>query len=119
MDWYIGLALSAHLSLSGEYNEIHPNVGVYLNDAQTLAIGAYYNSEFEVSTYVSYTYDILDNGFVEGGLVTGYSDMPVKPLVKVHYRNYFVAPVFETITNNVKNTKDLDPGVIVGLEWRY
>lgn len=84
------VALSAHLP-AGDWNSIHPSIR-YGDD---WAIGAYLNSEYNLSTYVSYTWT-YDNWFIEGGAVTGYSGADVLPFIRAGYDHkdvrFFVAP---------------------------
>jgi len=117
MDLFFGLLLSAHVGLENEYNWIHPHVGAYLNEDRTISVGTYFNSEKKMSTYAAYTYDFGPRFFMEVGAVTGYTGADVKPMVKLNYNNYFIAPTVETFLRN----GDIDrqnAGLIFGLEWR-
>jgi hypothetical protein len=108
---FIGLLISAHLGFVGTYNSIHPHVGVYLN--KHLSIGAYYNSEEKISAYLAYRAELSKRSNIEIGLVTGYSDYEVVPMIKFNYNHVFITPSFESIDDQIS------PGVVVGLEWRY
>ena len=59
------LAISMHVGLTGDYNNIHPHARC---QQDSLISGVYYNSEENVSAYVGMTH----NGW-ELGLVTGYT----------------------------------------------
>jgi hypothetical protein len=117
MDIFYGLLLSAHLGLEKDYNWFHPHVGAYLDDQYKWTAGAYYNSESEISTYVAYTFDISDTKYIDVGLVTGYSDADVKPMVKFNYNQFFVLPTIETIKDTNGNRQNF--GAVMGIEWRY
>lgn len=102
-----GLALSIH-SVDGNWNTVHP----FVEYGDDLAIGAYYNSESAVSVYASYTWH-LDEWFLEGGAVTGYSGAPVLPFVRAGYEfggaRAFVAPAL----------MDGELGLVLGLEVSF
>lgn len=106
MDLYYGIALSLHLSLPGEYNYIHPYVGVNYNN---FIVGTYYNSEYNMSTYAGYNFVIDEDTNLELGAVTGYSGADVVPMAKLNHKNIFISP---GIDNG-------DVGVVVGLDWRF
>ena len=112
MDLFFGLLLTSHLGLSGSYNGFNPYVGVALTDS--LSVGAYYNSESTLSTFVSTEITLSESSSIEAGLVTGYSDTPLQPMVKFNYKRFYVAPVSETLTPSIKNV-----GLAVGIDWRY
>ena len=93
MDLTAGVAISLHLFLNGDYNPIHPYVQAKEND---WAVGAYYNSEKNVSMYVSKTFDLYKDYELEIGAVTGYDYYgPVVPMVRIKKDNFFLAPVGE------------------------
>jgi len=93
MDLTAGIAISLHLFLNGEYNHIHPYAQAKQND---WAIGAYYNSESKLSTYVSKTFDLGKDFELEIGAVTGYDYYgPVVPMIRIKKDNFFLAPVGE------------------------
>jgi len=110
------LALSLHMGLEGDYNNIHPHVRCDINN--TIA-GAYYNSEENVSFYVGKkipmyylgTLHQMNNVEVEVGLVTGYSGAKIAPMLRVKKGNWFMSPTYETMSNNV--------GVVFGYEFRF
>ena len=101
------LALSAHLALPGEWNEVHPGVQC---DAGNWIGGAYYNSESKLSVFAGY-----DFGWLEAGLVAGYSGGPVLPMVRITY----------DVTDNLSVyaspavTVDGDVGLVVGPQWTF
>jgi hypothetical protein len=112
MDIFYGILLSTHLGFTNSYNAIHPHAGVYLNEANNISIGAYYNSTENISTYAAYRYDFSDNINAEFGLVTGYPMAPIQPMIKVNYKQFFIAPAGEKIG------EEINTGIVLGLEWR-
>ena len=109
MDIFFGAALSLHLGLKGDYQPLHPHVGI---DNNNFIAGAYYNSESTMSTYAGYKFDINEDTNIEAGLVTGYSSESVLPLIKFNHKQFFIAPAYE----------DLDGerlGLILGIEQRF
>ena len=115
MDIILGLALSLHLGLEGDYNEIHPHVQV--RDGYFIA-GAYYNSENKLSPYLGIRSE-GELGYLEFGIVDGYDafDAPV-PFTRIGYTlddntSIFVSPALEKINKNVTS------GLVIGLEVSY
>lgn len=108
MDLTAGVAISLHLFLNGDYNPIHPYAQLEKND---WALGAYYNSESTVSGYVSKTYELGNDYEVELGVVTGYSDTAILPMVRLRKGDVFVMPAMET-WNGEKNV-----GLVIGYQF--
>lgn len=75
------VAISTHIALPGNWNEVHPCIR-YQNDM--FIAGAYLNSEDTVSTYVGLAFE-RDKLFLEIGAVTGYSGATVAPMLRVGY----------------------------------
>ena len=94
------LAVSTHLGLEGNYNNIHPHARCTIDNWIT---GAYYNSERTVSYYVGTTM-----GNLEVGLVTGYSSYDVLPMIRYIKNGWFVAPAYEKSDNRY--------GITIGYE---
>lgn len=91
----ICLALSTHLSLPGNWNDVHPCIRYQEN---AFIAGAFLNSEDRVSAYAGIE---LRRGawFAEIGAVTGYSGADVLPFLRagVELNNgarVFVAPAY-------------------------
>ena len=80
MSVQLGLAVSLHLFMQSDFNGIHPNIS-YEEDNYT--IGAYYNSESTISTYISTDLSLPLGTELELGVVTGYASSPILPLVRV------------------------------------
>jgi hypothetical protein len=96
------LALSYHLNGQDyDLNSIHPHVRY--TTKQDYLIGAYYNSDYNVSPYVAF---MLDEN-VELGLVAGYGDM-IYPYVRYVQDGFYVAPA---IYNEGENS-----GLVIGYE---
>ena len=101
------LALSLHMGLEGNYNNIHPHVRCDINN-NTIA-GAYYNSEENISFYVGKKIPMY-NIELEVGLVTGYSGADIVPMLRVKKGNWFLSPAYEITSNNV--------GLVFGYEFK-
>jgi hypothetical protein len=78
------LAISMHIGLTGDYNNIHPHARC---QQDSLISGLYYNSEENVSAYIGMT----QNGW-EVGLVTGYTYSDVVPMIRYKKNNWFITP---------------------------
>ena len=88
------VALSLHVGLEGDYNNVHPHGRCTIDNWIT---GAYYNSEENVSVYVGKKIPNVDRNWdLEIGLVTGYSGMDVAPMIRYINDGWFVAPAYET-----------------------
>ena len=98
------VAVSMHVGLEDNYNSIHPHARCTLDDT---ILGIYYNSEYNISSYVGKIYN-YNNLEIEYGLVTGYTGIPIAPMLRIKKDNFFIAPAYE-VTGNV--------GVVVGLEF--
>ena len=85
------MAISTHLGLEGDYNNIHPHARCTIDNWIT---GAYYNSERTVSYYIGTTM-----GNLEVGLVTGYSSYDVLPMIRYIKNGWCVAPAYEKSGN--------------------
>lgn len=111
MELFYGLMLSVHFNLERNYNNFHPYVGASITDY--LSVGAYYNSESHLSKFIGLQIDLSEDISIEGGLVTGYSQNKIQPMVKLNYKNVFISPATESIDgrDNV--------GIVIGLDWRY
>tara|TARA_R100000008_G_C3420267_1_gene84540 strand:- start:57 stop:359 length:303 start_codon:yes stop_codon:yes gene_type:complete len=93
------LAISMHLGLEGDYNNIHPHARC---QKDALISGVYYNSEDRISSYIGLQHE----GF-ELGLVTGYTYSDVVPMIRYKKDYWFIAPAYE------KGNK----GIVIGLEF--
>ena len=89
------LALSTHLALPGNWNEVHPCVR-YQQDA--FIAGAFLNSEDRVSAYAGIELR-RSAWFADLGAVTGYSGADVLPFLRAGVElnsgaRVFVAPAY-------------------------
>jgi len=92
MEFLYGVALSTHLGLQGEYNEIHPYAKLKYDN---YIVGAYYNSEKNLSLYAGIEKSLGKNTAVEFGFVTGYSNSDVIPMTRLNHNNFFIMPAME------------------------
>ena len=94
------LAISMHIGLEGDYNNIHPHARC---QQDALISGVYYNSEENISAYIG-----LEHNGWEVGLVTGYTYADVVPMIRYKKDNWFITPVVESGGNK---------GIVIGLEF--
>ena len=95
------LAVSTHLGLDNNYNDVHPHARCTINNWLT---GAYYNSEKSMSYYFGRK---ISN--FEIGLVTGYNSYDVLPMIRYINNNWYITPAYETPSNI---------GVTIGYEFK-
>ena len=100
------IAVSTHLGLSGDFANVHPHVQYQLPN--NYITGVYHKSDKRAGIYFEKltTYKQLD---IEYGLVHGYKEWDVAPMLKINYGNVFIAPAA---------TKD-DVGVVTGIEVKF
>tara|TARA_R100001480_G_scaffold40757_1_gene53474 strand:+ start:50 stop:433 length:384 start_codon:yes stop_codon:yes gene_type:complete len=115
------LTLSLHLGIQHGFNEINPHIRC---EVASSSFGMYYNSERNISFYMSQNLKIRESE-VEIGLATGYRDANVIPLVRWKKNNWFIAPMYGNTwyytkypdhTVWVKGKKDV--GVIIGYDFK-
>jgi hypothetical protein len=115
MDLIWALAVSTHLGLAGEYNEVHPHVR-FIEDGAIA--GAYLNSVDRVSFYTGYRVEQGPFG-AEFALVTGYPAYgPVAPYVRGTYDlneniRGFISPAGEWEGNSSR------VGAVLGVEFKF
>ena len=106
-----GIALSLHIGLAGDYNEIHPYVRYESND---YVIGAYYNSEGRISNYIGYNYDMTDRTSIDIGIVSGYTSYDIIPMVRlIQDETFFISPAIE-YTDNYDVSRI---GFVIGIQF--
>jgi len=115
MDFIWALALSSHLGMAGDYNEIHPHVR-FIEDEYIA--GAYHNSVDNISLYAGKRFEMGSSIGIELAAVTGYElEYPVTPYVRGTYDlgdfRLFVAPSGEQIDG------ETNIGVVLGIELRF
>lgn len=113
MDIIWALALSTHLGMQGDYNEVHPHVR--LEDNGYIA-GAYYNSMERMSLYAGHRFE-SGNAGLELALVTGYNEFgAIAPYVRGTYdigkMRMFIAPAGE------KWYGETNIGAVIGIEFK-
>ena len=90
------IAVSTHLGLSGDFANVHPHVQYQMPN--NYIVGAYHNSDKRASVYFGKRiewkapFDIMPEVSIEYGIVHGYKEWDVAPMLKVNYGNIFVAP---------------------------
>jgi hypothetical protein len=113
MNTFIAVLLTTHIGLSADYNEIHPNVGMYLDEEKQVSVGAFLNSENNMSAYVGWNVEFSESISADIGLVSGYSQADITPMLRVNYNNFFVSPSIEIYDG------ETNPGIVFGIEWRF
>lgn len=115
MELLLGLALSTHLNFLGDYNEVHPHIRL---ESERFAVGSYYNSMDRISLYGGYNYKFDNNIFVEGGIVSGYTELSssIVPYVRAGMKLDNGLSVFATPSAEVIDD-DINYGVVVGIEF--
>ena len=115
------LTLSLHVGMTGEFNGINPHVRCEVANS---SFGTYYNSEKRISFYMSQNLRLPESE-IEIGLVTGYRDANLMPLIRWKKNNWFIAPIYATRwyytkypdhTTWFKGKKDT--GVLLGYEFK-
>ena len=116
------LTLSLHLGMQAGFNEVNPHIRCEVANS---SFGMYYNSERNISFYMSQNLKIRESE-IEIGLATGYRDANVIPLIRWKKNNWFIAPMYgrtwyyteypDRPTVWFKGKKDA--GVIIGYEFK-
>lgn len=111
----LGLVISLHLGLQGNYNSISPHVR-YEKDG--LITGIYYNSMEKLSVYGGYRVDSEGGVGAEFGIVSGYDKVaPIVPYSRITYDidslRFYVAPGVE------KWNDDINLGLLTGVEVKF
>lgn len=124
MELLFGLALSTHLGLNNDYNEIHPHVRI--QDEYWIG-GAYYNSDSAISIYggTALDFNIIGiEGFekfgLELGLTTGYDDLNlVIPFGRGTYTLNENSILFLAPTPERNADDSINLGAVIGTEFRF
>ena len=101
------LALSMHVGLEANYNEIHPHARCTKGNS---IAGIFYNSEDNFSAYIGKEL-LLQKGSLETGLVSGYSTSDIIPMIRYKQNNFFVSPAYE------KHDGKGNLGFVIGMEF--
>ena len=91
------VALSLHVGLEGNYNNLHPHVRCQVDNQ---LYGVCYNSESNISAYGGLEFDAPFDSKLEVGLVAGYSGADIVPMARLTKDNWFIAPSYETEPDN-------------------
>ena len=101
----LSLALSNHVGFDNNYNEIHPHIRFKTDDNIS---GAFYNSERTISFYTGKEFT-FDNFTLDIGIVSGYQNNKIAPMVTIKKNNFFIMPGVENKTI----------GLVVGYEYLF
>ena len=101
----VGLALSLHVGLENNYNQVHPYVMCEKNQIIT---GAYYNSLDKVSLVLAKEFNLSNELTVDLGIVSGYV-YDVSPMIRLKYKNIFLMPALE----------DDRTGLVLGYQYEF
>ena len=101
----LGLALSMHLGLANDYNQVHPYA---MCETDNIIVGVYYNSLDRTSLVGAYKLNISEDLVLDFGIVTGY-EYDVLPMIRLRHKNFFLMPALES--NRV--------GVVFGLHFNF
>tara|TARA_B100000900_G_scaffold115125_1_gene96662 strand:- start:2062 stop:2415 length:354 start_codon:yes stop_codon:yes gene_type:complete len=110
------LALSTHIGLEADYNNLHPHLRLYEDGA---IAGIYYNSVENFSLYGGYRFE-KDPFGLEVAIVTGYPAFgEVAPYLRGTMdigksSRIFMAPAYETDNNN-----NINIGIVGGIEFIF
>lgn len=114
IDIVLGIAVTAHLNMAGNFNDTHPFIEAQY---ENYSVGAYTNSLYGTSTYAKYTFTYTNNSFIDIGVVTGYpapNDIPVIPYYRMGYNLTQSTAVFTTPT-----WQDNKLGAVLGFEVKF
>ena len=116
MDFIWALALSTHMGLNRDYNEIHPHVRFYEDGA---IAGAYYNSVDRISFYGGYRLEPTDRLGLEVSIVTGYPAYgELAPMVRGTYDINDNVIMFASPAAESYGSENGNIGVVLGIEFR-
>ena len=90
----LSLALSNHVGFDNSYNEIHPHIRFKTDNTIS---GAFYNSERTISFYTGKEFT-FDNFTLDIGIVSGYQNNKIAPMVTIKKNNFFIMPGVENKT---------------------
>ena len=90
----LSLALSNHVGFDNSYNEIHPHIRFKTDNTIS---GAFYNSEHTISFYTGKEFT-FDNFTLDIGIVSGYQNNKIAPMVIIKKNNFFIMPGVENKT---------------------
>ena len=100
----VGLALSLHIGLEQDYNQVHPYVKC---ETERTVTGFYYNSLDKLSAFGAVNFPLVNKYTeeelsIDVGLVSGYLwKYDIAPMVRLNYNNMFVMPALEGETTGL------------------
>jgi hypothetical protein len=108
MEFLFGIAMSIHLGLDNDYNQMHP---YFRAEYEEMFAGVYYNSLEKTSLYIGTERELGSDISVELGVVSGYKKDPIDiiPMVRLKYKQWFVMPAIE----------DENKGAVIGYEFKF
>ena len=101
------LAMSLHMGLDANYNNIHPHARCTIDEN---IAGVFYNSEDRISTYIGRELELNGNWKLEIGLVTGYKSKDILPMLRYKAGGFFLSPAYE------KHNGEENYGLVIGWE---
>jgi|TARA_A200000159_G_C7323667_1_gene339949 hypothetical protein len=101
------LAVSMHVGLEANYNNVHPHARCTVDNN---IAGVFYNSEDRISTYIGKEFELDEYWNIELGLVTGYKSEDILPMIRYKAGGLFVSPAYE------KHNGEENYGVVIGWE---
>lgn len=105
-----GIAFSAHLSMIGDYNSVHPYAECVNDNGGMTSV--YYNSMDEITIFGGYRHEFNDDWSLDVGLATGYvDDYPAVPMGRLRYKNFFIVPGVEYYENEYQF------GTVIGVQF--
>ena len=105
-----GIAFSAHLSMIGDYNSVHPYAECVNDNGGMTSV--YYNSMDEITIFGGYRHEFNDDWSLDVGLATGYvDDYPAVPMGRLRYKNFFIVPGVEYYNNEYQF------GTVIGVQF--
>ena len=116
MDLILSIALSTHLGLVSDLNEIHPHVRLHKSNT---IVGVYQNSNGDAAFYGGFIHE-KNNFFVEYGIGIWKNSKGdyVNPFGRAGYRfnkniDVWIAPAVEYLDNDTENV-----GAVAGIEFK-
>ena len=90
----LSIALSSHMGFDNSYNEIHPHIRYKYDNNIT---GLFYNSDRNISFYIGK--EFTNSKFtIDMGIVTGYDNAIISPMIVIKKDNFFIMPGIENKT---------------------
>lgn len=103
----IGIALTGHLGLEYEYNQVHPYA---VCETDKTVVGTFYNSLDKWSITAGLKQKLGEDTHLEYGIASGYdyNGQDVVPMIRLRHKQWFVMPTVENEDN---------VGLVIG--WQF